>query len=314
MGSFENYIKNTKQWYEQERNGIIIIACGITILTVILLTQYVSIGSLLSTSSNNYNNFRISINEEQIKSLTNIALPTLIIFLLGLILALMGFGLILKTWLNEYLVDTYISKQSTRNTVFSKIQNYLSKKIFLFSSVIYFIVISLLSSTIIYRPFSSFSQLYHIVIPSWHIIGCCGLPGTYPVLTVYFTNQFGLLLVPINLIFSSFLSLLVGVNIFLMIHRIQKNNSKIKRGQFPFCDLHDKKKSTLLGIGAIVGLFVECPACAGSLIVYMIGANLTLVGITTTTATIVTEIQPIFIIVSFILLLAPLLIIRKNIK
>ncbi len=313
MSYFENYIKNVKQWYEQERVSIIILACGITILIVILLTQYVSIGSLLSRS-NIYNNYGISINEEQIKSLNDIALSTIIIFLLGLTLALLGFVLVIKTWLNEYLIESSISKQNTKNTVFSKIQKYLSKKIFLISSICYFIVISLLSSTIIYRPFSSFSQLYHVAIPSWHIIGCCGLPGTYPVLTVYFTDQFGILLVPFNLILSSFLSLLVGVNILLMVYKLQKNNSKIKRRSIPFCDIDDKKNSTLLSIGVIVGLFVECPACAGSLIVYMIGVNLTLVGLTTAATTIVTEIQPIFIIVSFILLLAPLLIIRNNIK
>ncbi len=311
MSYFENYIKNVKQWYEQERVSIIILACGITILIVILLTQYVSIGSLLSRS-NIYNNYEISINEEQIKSLNDIALSTIIIFLLGLTLALLGFVLVIKTWLNEYLIESSISKQNTKNTVFSKIQKYLSKKIFLISSICYFIVISLLSSTIIYRPFSSFSQLYHVAIPSWHIIGCCGLPGTYPVLTVYFTDQFGILLVPINLILSSFLALLVGVNILLLIYKIKKNNSKIKRDELPFCNINNKRNSTFLSIGAIVGLFVECPACAGSLIFYLIGDNLTVVGIATTATTIVTEIQPFFIVASFILLFIPLLIIRKN--
>ncbi len=266
MGYFENYLKNTKVWYEQERNSVIIIACGITILVIILVTQYISIGSL-SSVSNDRNNYGISINEEQIKSLNDIALPTLIIFLLGLALALLGFGFVLKTWMNEYLIDIYISRQNNRNNLFSKIKEYLSKKIFLISSIGYFIIISLLSSNIIYRPFSSFSQLYHIAIPSWHIIGCCGLPGTYPVLTIYLTNHIGFLFVPINLILSSFLSLLVGANMLLLIYKIQKNNIN------KFCNINNKKNSAFLSIGVMVGLFVECPACAGSLIFYLIGVE-----------------------------------------
>jgi hypothetical protein len=311
--NFENYVKNTKMWYEQERNGFIILACGITILIVILFTQYVSIEKLLS-SSNVYDNYRISINEEQLKSLNDIALPTLAILLLGLTLAIIGFRLILKTWLNEYLNDILFFKQGTRNTVFSKILMHLSKQISLISSIGYFIIISFLSSTIIYRPFLSFSQLYHVAIPSWHIIGCCGLPGTYPVLTIYFTNQFGILIVPLNLILSSFLSLLIGVNILLLIYKIKKNRNKIKRDDLTFCNIINKRNSTFLSIGAIVGLFVECPACAGSLIFYLIGANLTVAGGITTSTTIVTEIQPFFITTSFILLFIPLLIIRKNLN
>ena len=47
---FENPVKNTKQWYRQERRGIIITSCGITIIIVILITQYVSFGSLFGYS------------------------------------------------------------------------------------------------------------------------------------------------------------------------------------------------------------------------------------------------------------------------
>ena len=312
MDSIENSEKNFKQWYEQERKGVIIIACGLTILIVILITQYVSIGSLSVTHSDNIV-YRISINEEQIKSLNDIALPTLIIFLLGLIFTIIGSGLVLLNWFNEYSITIWITKQIQRDSVYSKIQKHLSKKIFLLSSICYFLIISLFSSTIIYRPFSSFSQLYNAAIPSWHIIGCCGTPGAYPVLTVYFTNHFGLLLIPLNLILSSFLSLLVGANVLLFVYKIQNNRKKIKREQTPYCNIANRKNSTFLGIGSLVGLFVECPACAGNLIVYLIGSNLTAGGAIVPNS-IITGIQPFFIIVSFILLIIPLLLIRKNIS
>ena len=54
--------------------------------------------------THNYNIiYGISINEEQIKSLNDIALPTLIIFFLGLTFAIIGSGLVLLNWFNEYL-------------------------------------------------------------------------------------------------------------------------------------------------------------------------------------------------------------------
>ena len=132
-------------------------------------------------------------------------------------------------------------------------------------------------------------------------------------LTVYFTNHFGLLLIPLNLIISSFLSLLVGINMLLLVYKIQKNRGKIKREQIPFCNINNRKNSAFLSIGSIMGLFIECPACAGNLIVYLIGSNLT-VGGGIASSSIITGIQPFFIIASFIILIIPLLLIRKNIN
>ncbi len=73
-GSFENPVKITKQWCGQEHKGIIITACGITILIVILVTQYVSIGSM-PVDHVGYSIYGISINEKQIKSFKTLLYP-----------------------------------------------------------------------------------------------------------------------------------------------------------------------------------------------------------------------------------------------
>jgi hypothetical protein len=294
---------------EQERNGFFIFICGLSIIMVVLMSQYLS---FLSFSFNNHieKNLRISMTEEQVKSINDVALPTFIIFLIGLTLALVGIRMISKVLLNMYLIETNVMVLlSIRNSISAKLKKFLSNKIFLLSSICYFIIISLLSNTIIFRPFSSFSQIYHVVIPSWYIIGCCGFPGNYPVLTIYITNQFGLLLVPINIILSSILSLLVGINISLMLFKVQKKVIEHGRKELSFCSVNSKQNHTMLSIGAILGLFIECPVCAGSVLFYFFGANLTAAGIT---ASIASETQPFFIIASFVLLLVPPIMIRAN--
>ena len=61
---------------------------------------------MLSFSFNNHieKNLRISMTEEQVKSINDIALPTFIIFLIGLTLALVGIGSISKSFV-EYVFN-----------------------------------------------------------------------------------------------------------------------------------------------------------------------------------------------------------------
>jgi hypothetical protein len=199
--------------------------------------------------------------------------------------------------------------KSQNNLFYYRLKKTLANNIILLSSIFYFILLSFLSNTIIYRPFSSFSEIYQIQVPSWHIIGCCGLPGYYPVLSIYLTDHIGLLLIPINLILSSTLSLLIGINIFLVINKIKRTAIKNKTNKIQSCKFLRKKSSTILSMGALIGLFVECPVCAGSFFIYIFGGNLAAAGITTSLAN---ETQPFFVIASFILLIIPLYLFRTN--
>ena len=310
MNLFKKVINLAKISDEQERNGFIIVICGISILSVVLISQYFFFLSYLN-NNNIENKSDISENEIKINSINNISLSTFIILLFGLILILAGIKSIFKVLVDKHLYySNTISFQGQNKFFFYKLKKIFANNIILFSSIFYFILISFLSNTtIIYRPLSSFSQIYQIEVPSWYIIGCCGLPGYYPVLSIYLTDHFGFLLIPINLILSSILSLLIGINISLMINKIQRKTIKNKTDKIQSCKTNRKKSSTILSLGAIIGLFVECPVCAGSFFIYIFGGNLATAGITTTLASVT---QPFFVIASFILLLIPPLLIRIN--
>ena len=309
---FKKVINLARPLNEQERNGFIILTCGISIISVVFISQYFFFLSYLSNNNNLGNKLEIPNNEIKIDSINNISLSTFIILLFGLALVIIGIRSIFKV-----LVDWHLYNSNTMNSInqnkkflFFRIKNFFASNIILFSSIFYFTLISFLSNTVIYRPFNSFSQIYQIEVPSFHIIGCCGLPGYYPVISIYLTDHFGLLLIPINIILSSSISLLIGINVSLMINKIQKKNIKNKTDKIQNCKTNRKKSSTILSLGAIIGLFVECPICAGSFFIYFFGGNLAAAGITTTLAS---TTQPFFVIASFIfLIIPPLLLIRTN--
>jgi len=311
MNKYKKVIDIARISNEQERNGIIIFMCGISIISIILISQYFFFLSYLNNSSNNIENKLVVIdNENMIRSINNTSLSTFAIFILGLILVLAGIRLIFKVLVDRHLFNSHTTNLIIQNNSFYyRLKKTVANNIILTSSFFYFILLSFLSNTIIYRPYSSFSEIYQIQLPSWHIIGCCGLPGYYPVLSIYLTDHIGLLIIPINLILSSSLSLLIGINIFLMINKIQRTTIKNKTDKIQNCIILRRKSSTILTLGALIGLFVECPVCAGSFFIYTFGGNLAVAGITTSLAN---ETQPFFVIASFILLIIPLFLFRKN--
>jgi hypothetical protein len=294
---------------EQERNSFIITLCGISIISVVLISQYFFFLSYLN-NNNIENELGISDNKNNINSLNNISLPTFIILLFGLVIVLIGIRSMFQLSVDKHLIySNKINFQRQNNSFVYNLKKILENNLTLISSITYFILTSILSNTIIYRPFSSLSQTYQIEVPSLHIIGCCGLPGYFPVISIYFTDHFGLLLIPINLFLSSVISVLIGINVSLMVKKIHITILNNKKEKIRNCTINTKKSSTIIGLGAIIGLFVECPVCAGSFFIYVFGGNLATAGITTTFA-IVT--QPFFVIISFILLIIPPLLNRYD--
>ena len=65
----------------------------------------------------------------------------------------------------------------------------------------------------------------------------------------------------------------------------------------------------MVSMGAILGLFVECPVCAGSMLVYFFGGNIAAVGAETTFTS---QFQPLFVSASIILLLVSPILFRFN--
>ncbi len=96
--------------------------------------------------------------------------------------------------------------------------------------------------------------------PDYQLIICCNHIGYVPMLILKITENFSILIIPLNLLIATTLSVLVGLNISLNIYLLS-NNKSIK--------LSRKNYFGLIGISS--GLFVGCPTCTGSLFYSLVG-------------------------------------------
>lgn len=133
-------------------------------------------------------------------------------------------------------------------------------RIMAISSVVYWIGFAFLSQILLYEPNMPIDG-FGIAPPSFKVTPCCNLPGYVPMLSVYLTEYFTILIIPINFALSVAISAMVGFNLSLMVSffSISRNQNK------------NKKLSVVSGIGITAGLFVGCPTCAGSLISLFVG-------------------------------------------
>lgn len=167
-------------------------------------------------------------------------------------------------------------------------------KVMAISAIIYGIFFGFLSQIFIYRYDISFSE-QGITVPSVNVIPCCNMPGYVPMLTVFPTDHFLIMIIPINIILAVIVSVLVGFNISLALYAF-----KLEKAQ------NTKRVSFVGSVGAISGLFVGCPTCAGSLFSMLLGYSLG------TTMAVLAPFQTLFILISIpSLILAPFLIGRR---
>ena len=166
-------------------------------------------------------------------------------------------------------------------------------KIMAIFAIVYGIFFGFLSQIFIYRYDVSFSE-QGIIIPSVNVIPCCNLPGYVPMLTAFPTDHFLIMIIPINIILAVAVSVMVGFNISLAIYAFNLQKAQ-----------NTKRMSFVGSVGAITGLFVGCPTCAGSLFSILLGYG---VG---TTMAVLAPLQTLFILISIpSLILAPFLISR----
>lgn len=187
-----------------------------------------------------------------------------------------------------------------RNTLFSFIAGaFVSRsywKIMAVAAIGYGIFFGFLSQILVYRTDVSFSE-EGIMVPSIDMIPCCAAPGYMPMMTVYITDHFLILIIPINVILAAVVSTLVGFNIALSVYAYGLKRSL------------QAKTSITAGIGATSGLFVGCPTCAGSLFSSLIGIGVAGAG---TSASALAPFQTLFIAASIpALVIAPFLIARS---
>ncbi|MDF2727960.1 MAG: hypothetical protein K0S84_1503 [Nitrososphaera sp.] len=170
-------------------------------------------------------------------------------------------------------------------------------KIMILAAVGYGIFFGFLSQILVYRADVSFTER-EIEVPSLDLIPCCAAPGYMPMVTLYITDHFLILIIPLNVILATIVSLLVGFNVALSIFAFRLKKSL------------QTKTSLAAGIGATSGLFVGCPTCAGSLISALLGIGIA--GAGGTSASVLAPFQTLFIAASIpALVLAPFLIARS---
>jgi len=169
--------------------------------------------------------------------------------------------------------------------------NSKSRKIFLVTFIIYGIFFSLVSGTLIYQPEVYFSIHYGAEIPSGFVAPCCDGPGYMPKIIIYLTEHIGLQIIPINLVLQVIVSYLVGLNLAIAVSAFAIS----------------KKGRGFSSIGAVTGLFIACPTCAGTFLSIFIG---TASGIALTIA--LAQLQTLFIAIAIpILMVTPFVMAKK---
>ncbi|MCY4491852.1 MAG: hypothetical protein OXC46_10420 [Thaumarchaeota archaeon] len=168
-----------------------------------------------------------------------------------------------------------------------------SRKIFVITFVGYGLFFSLASGTLVYQPEVNFAIHYGADIPSGFVAPCCGELGYMPKIIIYLTEHIGLQIVPINLVLQVTVSYLVALNVSLAASAYGIS----------------KKDKGIGTVGAITGLFIACPTCAGTFSSLIIGTASAIA----LTATLV-QLQTAFIGISIPVLLAATLIMAKKLQ
>lgn len=178
------------------------------------------------------------------------------------------------------------------STIAAVTWNSRSKKIFVAVFIAYGIFFSLASGTLVYQPDVTFSYHYGVEVPSAQISPCCDAPGYMPRILVYLGEHTGLQIVPINLILQLTVSYLVALNAAIAVSAISAS----------------RKGKGATSVGAVAGLFIACPTCAGTLSSVFVG---TASGIAVSVA--LAQLQTLFIAVSIPVLLAALFLLAGRI-
>jgi len=170
------------------------------------------------------------------------------------------------------------------------LNNKRSFRAFVLASLLYGLFFAFVSSFLVFQPSGRFSETYGVSIPSMLPVICCGPIGQMPQFVVYLTQQFAILIVPVNTILLLVVSWLVGLNVAIATYSYT-NQSPSARGKW------------FGGLGAIVGLLSVCPTCAGFFLLTMLG----LAGAVTFALTL-SSLQVVFLAVGLpLLLLTPII-------
>ncbi|MGI0045571.1 MAG: hypothetical protein ACREBB_00070 [Nitrosotalea sp.] len=173
-----------------------------------------------------------------------------------------------------------------------------AKQIFVISAIGYGIFFGLTSGMILYKPEINATDYGFPTPPYIELSPCCDLPGYMPMIFAFFTEHVGLQIVPLNLVLLVTVSFLVGLNFALSATTFTIGKSAGKFGTF----------------GAVTGLFVGCPTCAGTAFSMLFGLGASATGVTLFLTSYEAQLQTIFIAISIPVLLATPFIMARKIR
>jgi hypothetical protein len=235
---------DVKNYAELRNRGIrVALLSGLSVISIFVI--YSSL-----TSSQDIQSFQVS------STLVNLANIVLFWFFLSIPICIYGIYLTLKAEISR----AYSSGSPLGSYLIGTFTNVKYWRIMVISSVLYWIGFAFLSQILLYEPNMPITD-EKIVPPAIRVTPCCNLPGYVPMLSVYLTNYFTMLIIPINFALSIAIAAMVGFNLSLMVSFFSMSRSQNK----------NKKLSAVSAIGISAGLFVGCPTCAGSLISLFVG-------------------------------------------
>ena len=254
----------------------------------LILVGFLAIAaSFLAYTKNN----SLIITPAAMPALQNLAVATYLVLFASF--AAIGWGLykMYKTKITS--ADSTIS-----SIIANAIHNKRSKQIFLISAIGYGLFFALTSGIIIYKPDINATDYGFPKPPHIELSPCCDLPGYMPMIFAFFTEHVGLQIIPINLLLLVTVSFLVGLNFAISstVFSIAKSGGKL--GAF----------------GAVTGLFVGCPTCAGTIFTMLFGFGAGATTFTLFLTSFEAQIQTIFIAISIPVLLVTPIIMAKKLK
>jgi len=231
----------------------------------------------------------ITVTPSAISALQRLAAVTYLVLLLAF--GAIGWGLY-----KFYKAKISLPDSSISSTIANAINNKRAKRIFMVSAISYGIFFALTSGIIIYKPDINATDYGFPKPPHIELSPCCDLPGYMPMVLAFFTEHVGLQIIPLNLVLLVAVSFLVGLNFALAFASLSIARIDKKLGAF----------------GAVTGLFVGCPTCAGTAFSMLFGLGASATSVTLFLTSYETQLQSLFIAVSIpILLGTPFIMTRK---
>ncbi len=241
--------------------------------------------SFLAYARNN----EITVTPAAMPALQHMAIATYVILFISF--GAIGWGLY-----KFYKAKVELPDSSISSIISNALNNKRAKRILVISAIGYGIFFGLTSGVILYKPDINATDYGFPTPPHIELSPCCDLPGYMPMIFAFFTEHVGLQIVPLNLVLLVAISFLVGLNFSLAATTFTAAKSAGRFGTF----------------GAVTGLFVGCPTCAGTAFTMLFGLGASATGVTLFLTSYEAQLQTIFIAISIpILLVTPYIMARK---